>query len=174
MKWLCRCLPMALMVLLLLPLAPWAVEPGKAQPQGRSRSWDTAYPRGVIDDDRFPPSGRYRPYRHRVHPNWCFQPHLPFFLFPPCCEPERRWYEEALPIPAGRLQLWVDPVQAQAFIGGYALERHSDLSYEVGLLEGEHQVEVTAEGFEPYRRIVVIRGGERVRLTIRLERAPRP
>ena len=60
-------------------------------------------------------------------------------------------------------------MKAKVLVNGYELQRHPDLSYEVGLLEGEHKIEVVSEGYLPHKRTVRIRGGERLRLTIRLE-----
>jgi len=97
-------------------------------------------------------------------------------LYLPHYEPDPLlpWIDDRTLLPAGRLLLLADPVHAQAFVDGYPLERNSDLSYEVGLLEGEHQVEVTAEGYTPFQDTVLIRGGRVLRLNIRLERAWEP
>ncbi len=92
----------------------------------------------------------------------------PCYYYYPYCEREKRWYEEELPIPAGRVVLLVHPVQAQAFANGYPLKRQADLTYDAGLLQGEHQIEVAADGYVTYRRVVDIQGGELIRLTIRL------
>lgn len=137
------------------------------QPLGKThgkQGWGPE-PGGVIYDGTYPP-----PYLY--HPQWpgYFPP--PYFIYPPHYEPNKPWYREEGPTPAGRLVLMVDPLQAQVLVNGYPLQRHPDLSYDVGLLQGEYQVEVTAEGFVPYTRSVEIRGGDRIHLNIRLEKEP--
>jgi hypothetical protein len=72
-------------------------------------------------------------------------------------------------IPAGRLVLLADPVSAEVSVDGLRLTQRSDLSYEVGLLVGKHNVSVKADGFEPYEKTVEIPGGQQVYLTIRLK-----
>ena len=135
-------------------------DPDKMLPL-REHSWGPD-PGGIIYDGYYPP-----PYRHR-HPGWPgYYPPYPYY--PPYYEPRKPWYEDEPPIPAGRLVLLVDPVKAKVLVNGYELQRHPDLSYEVGLLEGEHKIEVVSEGYLPHKRTVRIRGGERLRLTIRLE-----
>lgn len=114
------------------------------------------------------PRYQYPPYHH-YHP---YHPYPPYHF--PRYERERPWYEGELPMSAGRLLFLVQPVQAEAFINGYPLSRHADLSYGISLLKGEHHLEVRAEGYEPYRRTIEIRGGEQIRLTIHLERTEGP
>jgi len=138
-------------------------DPEKMLPQ-RDHTWGPE-PGGIIYDGYYHPP----PYMHRHYgpPGW---PGYYYPPYPPYYQPRKPWYEDEPPIPAGRLMLLVDPVEARAYVNGYPLQRHPDLSYEVGLLRGEHQVEVRAEGYVQHKRTVNIRGGERVRLTIRLER----
>jgi hypothetical protein len=117
------------------------------------------------------PGGTFHPAYPVAPPGWPpFPPYYhPYYGYYPFYEPEKHWYQEEPPTPAGRLMLLVDPIQAEAFVDGYPLQRHPDLSYAVGLLEGEHRVEVTAEGYESYHRTMDIKGGERISLTIRLK-----
>lgn len=145
----------------------------------RSHAWGPD-PGGIIFDHPYPPPIIYY-YPPPGDPGWpCYHHpgsppylhHPPHYGYPPYYEPERPWYEGEPPVPAGRVVLLVDPVQAEAFVNGYPLQRHPDLSYEVGLLQGEHQLMITAEGYAPFQQTVRIRGGERLRLTIRLERNP--
>ncbi len=138
-------------------------DPEKMLPQ-RDHTWGPD-PGGIIYDGYYYPQPyMYRPYGHPGWPGYYYPPYPPYF------EPRKPWYEDEPPIPAGRLVLLVDPVEARAYVNGYSLQRHPDLSYEVGLLQGEHLVEVKAEGYVKHKRTIDIRGGERVRLTIRLER----
>ena len=126
----------------------------------RHHSWGPD-PGGIIYDGYYPPS--------YSHPGWPgYYPPYPYY--PPNYEARKPWYEGEPPIPAGRLVMLVDPVEAKTYVNGYPLQRHPDLSYEVGLLEGEHRIEVAAEGYVSHKRTIRIRGGERLRLTIRLER----
>lgn len=118
-------------------------------PAAASSSWEGVRPKPVEP-----------PYYYPYPPPYQYHPYYP---------PERPWYEKEMPIPAGRVMLLVEPMQAEVFVNGYPLKRHPDLSYEVSLLEGEHQIEITAEGYGIYRRSIEIRGNERIRLTIRLE-----
>lgn len=106
-----------------------------------------------------------------LRPRYHYPPHVPFppYYYPPYSEREKKWYEGDLPRSAGRIMFLVDPVQAEAFVNGYRLSRHADLSYEISLLRGEHHLEVRAEGYEPYQRTIEIRGGEQISLIIYLE-----
>lgn len=139
---------------------PYSMLPGKPH------TWGTD-PDGVIYEGYYPPPDcRYRrSWDHRHLPYYC-----PYLVYPYYYEPARPWYEKDAPIAAGRLQIMVEPVQARAFINGYPLGRHPDLTYEIGLLEGEHHLEVKADGFVTHERTINIQGGQRLRLTIRLDR----
>ncbi|MFP4035984.1 MAG: PEGA domain-containing protein [Desulfobacteraceae bacterium] len=150
---------------------PLSVTP-RQLPEG-SHTWGPA-PGGIIYDGYYPPPDLYYQYGHPARPH-CYHPYCPpYYGYPPYYEPARPWYEEDnQPAPAGRLLLLVEPVKAEAFVDGYPLERHTDLSYEIGLLEGEHQGEVKAEGYMSYKKTVSIRGGERLKMAIRLEKEGR-
>ncbi len=140
--------------------AVYAVNAGPGQVELEGGSASRGWP-GVRPRYHYPPYYRYPP--HHPYPPYYYHPH-------PQYERERTWYEGDLPTSAGRLFFLAEPVQAEAFINGYPLTRHADLSFEISLLKGEHQLEVHAEGYEPYHRTIEIRGGEQIRLTIRLER----
>jgi|GEM_PF-2344792 len=143
--------------------------PGPTAPE-RRHTWGPD-PGGIIYDRYYPPVIPYPPYKHpRVQPYYYRQCHPPFHYYPPYYEPEKPWYEDDLPIPAGRMMLLVDPVDAKALVNGYPLKRHPDLSYEAGLLKGKYDLEVRADGYETYVREVEIRGGERIHLTIKLKK----
>ena len=73
-------------------------------------------------------------------------------------------------IPAGRLVLLVDPVTADVFVDGRKLNPRNDLTYQVGLLVGPHEVEVKADGFRAYKNTVDLQAGRRMVLTVRLNR----
>ncbi len=142
-------------------------------PPGRPHTWGSD-PGGVIYDGYYPPFIVYPRYGHpqaphRYHP--LYPP--PYRFYPPYYEPEKPWYKDEMPVPAGRVMLLVDPLHAEAFVNGHPLPRHPDLSYEAGLLKGEYIIMVSAEGYETYNRTVEIRGGEMIRLTIRLEQNER-
>lgn len=130
-------------------------------------------------------------HQHFWHPAWTgpfpglrplyplhpiFFPLLSYPFFPPYYEagPASAWFTDGVLIPAGRLHLQVNPVHARAFVNGYSLQQNPDLSYEMGLLEGEHQVEITAEGYASFQQTVTIRGGQMLRLNICLEQAEKP
>lgn len=126
----------------------------------------------------------WRPYPGRIYPDGRFYPGKRHYFYPPYypypyhfyprhLEPGKPWYEDIQPIPAGRVVLYVDPVHAKAFVNGYPLQRHADLTYEIGLLQGEHHVQVKADDYLPYERSIEIQGGELIRLTIRLEKESR-
>lgn len=120
----------------------------------------------VIYDGTYPPPQAYPPACRRPgHPGY-----PPYYCYPPHYRPNIPWYEKELPESAGRLSILVDPVRAKVYVDGYSLERHEDLAYEAGLLSGEYKVIVEAEGYKTHEENVRIRGGERVRLSIRLER----
>lgn len=132
-------------------------------------SWTQAPGRGIYEG-RFYPPDRHPYYRHPGGKHYLYPPYYPY-VYTPYFEPEKPWYQEEQPIPAGRVFFLVEPIQAEAFVNGRLLQRHPDLSYEIGLLQGEHELEIKAGGFESYRRKIEIRGGEMIHLTIRLEPA---
>ncbi len=156
-----------LVLMLILLVAGWSVAGAERikPPQERSTTWGTSS-FGTDDPRRYEPVDIYPRYRYpfplRYYP--------PPYYYYPYYEREKRWYEGDLPIPAGRVMLLVDPVQAQVYINGYPLQRQADLTYEAGLLEGEHRIEVMAQGYVTYRRTVDIYGGDMFRLTIRLDK----
>ncbi len=113
-------------------------------------------PGGSIYDGPYSPP----PHWYNRYPRW-----LPPRPYDP---PSRRDFYRSQLIPAGRLILMVDPVSAEVFVDGLRLTQRSDLSYEVGLLVGEHAVTVSAEGYEPYDETIDIPGGQHVVRTIRL------
>lgn len=71
-------------------------------------------------------------------------------------------------IPAGRLIILVDPVDAEVWVDGLRLSQNNDLSYEVGLLVGTHTLTVRAEGYDPHEEAIDIPGGRHVFRTVRL------
>ena len=149
-----------------------AAEPAPEQPLlGHEKNLPPGFHSWAPGPVKVIPGGKFHPPYPPAHPGWPPYPpyYHPYYGYYPYYEPEKRWYEEEPPTPAGRLMLLVEPVQAEVLVDGYPLQRHPDLSYEVGLLQGEHRVEVSAEGYEPYQRTVDIQGGERISLTIRLK-----
>lgn len=106
----------------------------------------------------YPPSSWYYPY-----PYYPWPPSQGYY--PPASEPRGQL------IPAGRLLVMVDPVAAEVFVDGLRLRQNNDLSYEVGLLVGQHTLTVRAEGYDPYEEAVDVPGGQHVYRTIRLSPA---
>ena len=72
-------------------------------------------------------------------------------------------------IPVGQIIILVDPVSAEVFLDGLRLTRRDDLSYAVGLLEGQHKVKVQAKGYGAYDKTINVLGGRGMFLTIRLK-----
>jgi hypothetical protein len=118
-------------------------------------------PRGYIYGGPYVPS---YPYMPPLYGTYGWSPSYPYY--PPA--PEE--YGGQKLIPAGRLMILVDPVSAEVYVDGLLLKQLADLSYEVGLLEGRHEIEVRAKGFESYREEVEIPGGRRIFLTVRLDK----
>lgn len=105
--------------------------------------------------------GPYPPYPYGLYPPYPFSDRL-------YAPPSNTFYGDQL-IPAGRLVLLVDPVDAVVSVDGLQLKLRSNLSYAVGLLIGEHQVAVNAQGYQPYVKSVEIPEGEEVLITIKLK-----
>ncbi|MFB3819032.1 MAG: hypothetical protein ACE147_15320 [Candidatus Methylomirabilales bacterium] len=62
--------------------------------------------------------------------------------------------------PAGRLLILVNPVDAEVYVDGVRLQQREDLSYEVGLLAGPHQLEVRKDGYKAFsKRLDILPGG---------------
>lgn len=74
-------------------------------------------------------------------------------------------------IPVGQIIILTDPVSAEVFLDGLRLTQRDDLSYAVGLLEGQHKVKVQAGGYATYDKNLNILGGRGMFLTIRLNRS---
>ncbi len=62
--------------------------------------------------------------------------------------------------PAGRLVVKVHPEHAAVFVDGYPLARTGQDLYEIGLLAGEHRIEVRAQGHHNHNQDIVIRKGQ--------------
>lgn len=100
-------------------------------------------------------------------PYWSYP--YPYYPWPPSqsYQPPMETPRSHL-IPAGRLIILVDPVDAEVLVDGLRLSQNNDLSYEVGLLVGTHMLTVRADGYDPYEEAVEIPGGQHVFRTIRL------
>ena len=72
--------------------------------------------------------------------------------------------------PAGRLLILVNPVDAEVYLDGVRLQQQSDLSYEVGLLAGPHQLDIKKDGYKAYSQRVEILPGAGIYLPIALEK----
>jgi hypothetical protein len=111
-------------------------------------------PAGTIYGGPYPPPYGYYPYSYYPWP--------PQGYYPPTPVPGSQL------IPAGRLYVMVDPVDAEVSVDGLRLRQNNDLSYEVGLLVGQHTLTVRAEGYDPYEEAVDVPGGQHVFRTVRL------
>ncbi len=123
--------------------------------------------RGHIYGGPYPPPYPYSypyPYPPYPYPAYPWSP-PPSYYAPPSGGP----YDQQV-IPAGRVALLVDPVSAEVFVDGHPLTQRSDLSYEVGLLVGKHTVLVRKQGYVPYEETLEISAGQRLMLTIRLNK----
>jgi hypothetical protein len=112
-------------------------------------------PGGTIYGGPYPPPYGYYPY-----PYYPWPPSQGYY--PPAFEPPSQL------IPAGRLFVMVDPVDAEVFVDGLRLRQNSDLSYEVGLLVGQHKLTVRAEDYQPFEEAIDIPAGQHVVRTVRL------
>jgi hypothetical protein len=112
-------------------------------------------PGGTIYGGPYPPPYGYYPY-----PYYPWPPSQGYY--PPAFEPPSQL------IPAGRLIVLVDPVDAEVWVDGLRLGQNNDLSYEVGLLVGTHTLTVRAEGYDPHEEEIDIPGGRHVFRTVRL------
>ncbi len=71
---------------------------------------------------------------------------------------------------AGKIQLVIDPVDAQVFIDGHEVKQLPDLSYVVNLLEGRHRLQIAKDGFKPYDQPLDVPGGGGFVLAVQLEK----
>lgn len=156
---------MALSLLVSVAQMSWATEIQLRQQgkKGRSAAELSAEapsygpaPGGTIYGGPYPPPS-YWYYPYPYYP-WPPSP----ADYPPASEPRSQL------IPAGRLLVMVDPVDAEVFVDGLRLRQNNDLSYEVGLLVGKHTLMVRAEGYDSYEEAVDVPGGQHVFRTIRL------
>lgn len=71
--------------------------------------------------------------------------------------------------PAGRLLIFTNPIDAEVYVDGVRLQRLPNLSYEVSLLSGPHQVDIRKEGFKLFSYKVEIPPGGGIVLPVELE-----
>ena len=117
------------------------------------------------------PGSGYGPYGYGYGP-WGV-PH-PFY-YPPGSTPSESQPMEIGPVrPAGRVTLQVEPPDAEVLVDGHPVPRRGDAPYQVGLLEGIHQIQVRAPGHQEHREEVVVRGGSATNLTVRLQPSGAP
>lgn len=72
--------------------------------------------------------------------------------------------------PAGRLVILTNPIDADVYVDGVRLQQQSNLSYDVGLLAGRHQVDIRKEGFKPFSYKAEIPPGGGMVLPVELEK----
>jgi hypothetical protein len=63
-----------------------------------------------------------------------------------------------------------NPIDADVYVDGVRLQRQPNLSYDVGLLAGSHQVDIRREGFKPFSYKVEIPPGGGMVLPVELEK----
>lgn len=124
-----------------------------------------AQPRGYIYEGPLPPPYPYYypppyPYYGYPAPQGAPSPGMPQVPAPTQSAPPQ--------YSVGHLIIVVDPVGAEVSLDGLRLTQRPDLSYAVGVLEGRHEVRVTASGFEPHARTLDVRPGIGMFLTVRL------
>lgn len=103
------------------------------------------------------PPGSYPP------PQYPAQPYpLPATTSPPTYPPQVK--------PAGRLLILTNPIDAEVYVDGVRLQQQSNLSYDVGLLAGPHQVDIRKEGFKPFSYKAEIPPGGGMVLPVELEK----
>jgi len=76
--------------------------------------------------------------------------------------------------PAGRVTVQVEPSDAEVLVDGHPLRRQENAPYQVGVLEGIHQLEVRAQGHQEHRQEIVVRAGSATNLTVRLQPSGAP
>lgn len=159
-----RAIPIAVSLLIWAAQIAWGAdirlsEPGKKGRSAAELSVEApSYgppPAGTIYGGPYPPPYGYYPYPYYPWPP-------PQSYSPPASEPRSQL------IPAGRLIILADPVDAEVLVDGLRLRQNNDLSYEVGLLVGKHTLTVRADGYDPYEEAVDIPGGQHVFRTVRL------
>ncbi|GAF83687.1 unnamed protein product, partial [marine sediment metagenome] len=132
--------------------SPLTLPPGHHSPPGFGYGpWGYGYgPWGV------PPGHVPNPYDYRHDPS------------------ESRPMEIGPVTPAGRVRVEVEPPDAEVLVDGNPVRRRGDAPYEVGLLEGVHQIEVRAPGHREHREEVMVHGGSATNLTVRLQPSGAP
>lgn len=116
---------------------------------------------------------RYRRYPYPYHSPYLYSYYPPY---PPPADWRYERYEESpydnLSVKqAGRITIVAQPLDARVFVDGFQLKRKDDLTYEIGLLTGIHQIEVKREGYKPHAIDVLVEAGKSIPLTIELEKA---
>lgn len=72
--------------------------------------------------------------------------------------------------PAGRLLILSNPIDAEVYVDGVRLQQQPNLSYDVGLLAGPHQVDIRKDGFKPFSYKADIPPGGGMVLPVELEK----
>lgn len=103
------------------------------------------------------PSGPYPP------PQYFAQP------YSPPASPAGSGYPPQIK-PAGRLVILTTPIDAEVYVDGVRLQQQPNLSYDVGLLAGGHQVDIRKEGFKPFSYKADIPPGGGLLLPVELEK----
>ena len=119
-------------------------------------SWDHKYPLRPYNYDYVFPSEEYRPY------GYCFPYYGNNDISP---------YDKLKNVkPAGNLTIFTTTPGAQVYVDGWPLTKENDFTYSIGLLTGLHQVEVKADGYEPYSELAELRAGANTNLSITLKK----
>ena len=105
------------------------------------------------------------PFRYPYYPGYGYG--YPYHYYP---KEEKSPYSDLDIKSAGELIITVEPLEADVLVDGYVLMPDENLTYSIGLLTGEHQVEVKAQGYKPYSEDIEIRPAKSKTLSIKLEK----
>jgi hypothetical protein len=72
--------------------------------------------------------------------------------------------------PAGRLQISVQPQDAQVFVDGLQLQPSANALFDIGLLVGSHTIQVVKTGYRPYASNIVVETAKTTAISVDLVR----
>ena len=105
------------------------------------------------------------PFRYPYYPGYGYG--YPYHYYP---KEEKSPYSDLDIKSAGELIITVEPLEADVLVDGYVLMPDENLTYSIGLLTGEHQVEVKAQGYKTYLKDIEIQPGKGITLSIQIEK----
>ena len=136
---------------------------------------------GLADVGAFPPPPSWVPY-YLPWWNWApaygvphaapYYPPYPVAPYPPPASAPVSPTPEYPPQvrPAGRLVILTAPIDAEVYVDGIRVQRQPNLTHDVALLSGPHQVNILKEGFKPFSYKVEIPPGGGLVLPVQLEK----